>query len=212
MSDDIALLSAAELIAGYRDGSLSPVAATEAALARIETHNGKYNVFRLVDAEGALAASRESEERWHIKAPRGRVDGVPTAIKDILLTKGWSTPRGSKTVDLDQPWEEDAPVDQFWKDSPLREVWKVTTPTLFLVGEEDPRVPMPQSVEMYRGLKANGVPTHLYVAPRQGHGWRELRHRLFKANVELDWWEQWVSGREYTWETPPGEEPVPEAN
>jgi dipeptidyl aminopeptidase/acylaminoacyl peptidase len=104
------------------------------------------------------------------------------------------------------PWQEDAPIEQYWKDSPLREVWKVTTPTLFLVGEEDPRVPMPQSVEMYRGLVEAGVPTHLYVAPRQGHGWRELRHRLFKANVELEWWERWVSGREYTWEVAPGEE------
>ena len=128
MSDDIALLSAAELIAGYRDGSLSPVAATEAALARIEAHNGTYNAFRLVDAEGALAAARESEERWHIKAPRGRVDGVPTSIKDILLTKGWSTPRGSKTVDLDQPWEEDAPCVARLREHGAVLLGKTTTP------------------------------------------------------------------------------------
>jgi aspartyl-tRNA(Asn)/glutamyl-tRNA(Gln) amidotransferase subunit A len=102
MSDDIALLSAAELIAGYRDGSLSPVAATEAALARIEAHDSTYNAFRLVEAESALASARESEERWRIKAPRGRVDGVPTSIKDILLTKGRSTLRGSKTTDQDR--------------------------------------------------------------------------------------------------------------
>ena len=89
MTDEIALLSAAESIAAYRDGSLSPVEATEATLARIEAHDGKYNAFRLVDAESALAAARESEARWRIKAPRGRVDGVPTSIKDILLTKGW---------------------------------------------------------------------------------------------------------------------------
>ena len=104
------------------------------------------------------------------------------------------------------PWEEGAKIDQYWQDSPLREVWKVTTPTLFLVGEEDARVPMPQSVEMFRGLRHNGVPTHLYVAPRQGHGWRELRHRLYKANVELDWFERWVMDREWEWETAPGDE------
>jgi len=57
---------------------------------------------------------------------------------------------------------------------------------------------------MYRALKANGVPTHLYVAPREPHGWRELRHRLFKANVELEWFERWVMGRDYTWEEAPG--------
>ena len=104
------------------------------------------------------------------------------------------------------PWEEDAPVDQYWQDSPLREVWRVSTPTIFLVGEEDARVPMPQSVEMYRGLKHNGVPTHLYVAPRAGHGWTELRHQLFKANVHLEWFERWVHDREYEWEEAPGDE------
>ncbi|MDH3223199.1 MAG: S9 family peptidase [Gemmatimonadota bacterium] len=107
------------------------------------------------------------------------------------------------------PWEEGANIEQYWQDSPLREAWKVSTPTLFLVGEEDARVPMPQSVEMYRALKHNGVPTHLYVAPRQGHGWQELRHRLYKANVELDWFERWVRDRTWMWEEAPGTESRP---
>ena len=101
------------------------------------------------------------------------------------------------------PWGEDAPIDRYLKDSPVFDAWRVKTPTIFLVGQADERVPMPQSVEMYRALAYNDVPTHLYVAPREGHGWRELRHRLFKANVELDWFERWVRGRGYTWEVAP---------
>ena len=101
------------------------------------------------------------------------------------------------------PWQRDAPIDMYWSHSPLRDAAAVTTPTLFLVGQNDNRVPMPQSVEMFRALKSNGVPTHLYVAPREGHGWRELRHRLFKANVELDWFERWVRDRDYPWEHAP---------
>jgi len=104
------------------------------------------------------------------------------------------------------PWEDGAPIDVYWENSPLSDVSRVTTPTLVLVGENDVRVPMPQSVELYRALKANGVPTHLYVAPREPHGWRELRHRLFKVNVELDWFERWVMEREYVWEKAPSEE------
>jgi dipeptidyl aminopeptidase/acylaminoacyl peptidase len=69
------------------------------------------------------------------------------------------------------PWQENAPIDVYWENSPLSDVAQVTTPTIFLVGQNDARVPMPQSVEMHRALKANGVPTHLYVAPRAGHGW-----------------------------------------
>jgi dipeptidyl aminopeptidase/acylaminoacyl peptidase len=79
----------------------------------------------------------------------------------------------------------------------------VTTPTLFLVGEGDPRVPMAQSVEMYRALRSNGVPTRLLVAPREGHQWAELRHQLHKANAELEWFERHVRGQEYTWESGP---------
>jgi dipeptidyl aminopeptidase/acylaminoacyl peptidase len=104
------------------------------------------------------------------------------------------------------PWQENAPIDVYWEHSPLKDIHKAVTPTLVLVGQNDVRVPMPQSVELYRALKSNGVETHLYVAPREPHGWRELRHRLFKANVELDWWERWVMDREYEWESAPGDE------
>ncbi|RKY50551.1 MAG: hypothetical protein DRP92_07825 [Candidatus Neomarinimicrobiota bacterium] len=62
-------------------------------------------------------------------------------------------------------------------------------------------MPMPQSVELYRALKYNGAPVKLYIAPREGHGWQELRHRLFKMNAELEWFEKWVMNREYKWET-----------
>jgi len=101
------------------------------------------------------------------------------------------------------PWQKDAPIAAYWDNSPLKDVWKVKTPTIFLVGQNDVRVPMPQSVEMYRALKSNGIPTHLYVAPREPHGWQELRHVLFKMNVELDWFEKYAMNRPYTWEKAP---------
>jgi dipeptidyl aminopeptidase/acylaminoacyl peptidase len=104
------------------------------------------------------------------------------------------------------PWQANAPIDLYWNNSPLKDVSKVKTPTIFLVGEQDPRVPMPQSVEMYRALKTNGVPTHLYVAPREGHGWAELRHRLFKLQIEMEWFEKYVNNRTYVWEKAPGDE------
>ncbi|MPY86432.1 MAG: prolyl oligopeptidase family serine peptidase [Luteitalea sp.] len=104
------------------------------------------------------------------------------------------------------PWQKDAPIQAYWDNSPLKDVANVKTPTLFLVGERDVRVPPPQSVEMHRALKANGVPTHLYMAPREAHGWHELRHELFKMNVELAWFEEHVTKRVYTWENAPAEE------
>jgi dipeptidyl aminopeptidase/acylaminoacyl peptidase len=104
------------------------------------------------------------------------------------------------------PWQKNAPIDAYWNSSPLKDVANVKTPTLFFVGERDPRVPMPQSIEMYRALKSNGVPTHLYVAPREPHGWGELRHQLFKLNAEIEWFEKYATRRPYTWEKAPGED------
>jgi dipeptidyl aminopeptidase/acylaminoacyl peptidase len=106
------------------------------------------------------------------------------------------------------PWQAGAPFERYWRESPLSGVSAVTTPTLFLVGEGDPRVPMAQSVEMYRALRSNGVPTWLLVAPREGHQWAELRHQLHKANAELEWFERHVRGQGYTWETAPEQAPA----
>jgi dipeptidyl aminopeptidase/acylaminoacyl peptidase len=102
------------------------------------------------------------------------------------------------------PWQKNAPIEVYWNNSPLKYVSNVTTPTIILVGEKDERVPAPQSVEMYRALKSLGVPTHLYIAPREPHGWQELRHQLFKMNVELDWFEKYATKRPYEWEKAPG--------
>jgi aspartyl-tRNA(Asn)/glutamyl-tRNA(Gln) amidotransferase subunit A len=137
MSDDLALLTASELLARYRDGSLSPVAATEAALQRIEAHDGALNAFCLVDADQALAEARKSEERWRIKAPKGRLDGVPTSIKDLLLTKGWPTLRGSKALSPDQPWEDDAPAVARLREHGAVLLGKTTTPEFGWKGVTD---------------------------------------------------------------------------
>lgn len=101
------------------------------------------------------------------------------------------------------PWQQDAPIEKYWNNSPLKDVHNVKTPTLFEVGGSDPRVPYPQSVEMYQALKSNGVPTHLYIAPREPHGWQELRHRLYKINVELEWFAKYALGENYEWEKAP---------
>jgi dipeptidyl aminopeptidase/acylaminoacyl peptidase len=103
------------------------------------------------------------------------------------------------------PYDVSAALAGYWEHSPLKDVARVKTPTLFIVGENDARVPLAQSIEMYRGLKRHHVPTRLYVGPREGHGFAELRHRLFKFQVEMEWFERYVHQRDYTWERPPGD-------
>ncbi len=51
-----------------------------------------------------------------------------------------------------------------------------------------------------------GSPARLDAAPREPHGWTELRHQLFKMNVELDWFEKYATKRAYVWQKAPGDE------
>jgi len=105
------------------------------------------------------------------------------------------------------PWGRNAAPNVYWNQSPIKDAAKVRTPTLLMAGQEDVRVPYPQAVEMFRALKANDVPTRLYLAPREAHQWGELRHQLFKANAELEWFERYVTGRTHVWEVAPGDPP-----
>ncbi len=110
MTDQIAFLPATRLISLYRDKKLSPVEVLAETLCRLERYEGALNAFVLYDPEAAGAQARESEARWQKGAPRGLLDGVPVAIKDTLLTTGWPRLMGSRTIDPNQAWDEDAPV------------------------------------------------------------------------------------------------------
>ena len=103
-----------------------------------------------------------------------------------------------------EPWQRGS-APAYWNESPLKDAANVTTPTLFFAGEADMRVPKEQALEMYRALESRHVPTRMYVAPREGHQWGELRHQLFKANTELEWFEQYALGRKYVWEQAPAD-------
>ncbi len=137
MTQSLELTSATDLVAAYHAKRISPVEATRAALAAIERHNPRLNAFCLVDAEAALDSARASEARWAKGEPRGPVDGVPTSIKDLVLTKGWPTRRGSLLTDPDQPWTEDAPCVARLRESGAVLLGKTTTPEFGWKGVTD---------------------------------------------------------------------------
>ena len=128
MNDDLCKMSAVDLVAAYGDGSVSPVEVTQAALERINAHNKAYNAFCLVDDEGALAAAKQSEERWRQGVPQGRIDGVPATVKDLVLAKDWPTQRGSRTSDRSQLSAEDAPAVARLREHGAVILGKTTTP------------------------------------------------------------------------------------
>ncbi|HKP65749.1 MAG TPA: amidase family protein, partial [Casimicrobiaceae bacterium] len=126
----LALLSAVELLDGYRQKAFSPVDVARDCLTQIERHGAALNAFVHVDAEGALAAARASEGRWRRGAPAGALDGVPVTIKDLILTRGMPTRRGSKALDATGPWETDAPVTARLREAHAVILGKTSTPEM----------------------------------------------------------------------------------
>jgi aspartyl-tRNA(Asn)/glutamyl-tRNA(Gln) amidotransferase subunit A len=137
MTTDPHELTAAELSTAFAARELSPVEVTEACLGRIEGLDAEINAFCLVDADASLKQAEASEQRWLEGDPLSPLDGVPVAIKDLLLTKGWPTRRGSLTVDAKGPWTDDAPSVARLREAGAVPIGKTTTPEFGWKGSTD---------------------------------------------------------------------------
>ncbi len=134
--DDILAMSGARLARLYADRALSPVEVTDRVLRRIEQRNPTINAFCLVLAESALQEARASERRWAAGAPLSALDGVPVSIKDLFLTRGARTAKGSRPWADYQP-DTDSPVVQRLRAAGTVAVGKTTTPEFGWKGVTD---------------------------------------------------------------------------
>jgi len=128
LSSDIYNLSAVELIKSYANKNLSPVEVTKNIIQRVKAIDKKINSYVFIDEQNAIEEAEKSEKRWMQNSPKGKLDGVPTSIKDLLLTKDWPTLRGSKTVDKNIDWADDSPVVARLKEAGAVLLGKTTTP------------------------------------------------------------------------------------
>lgn len=85
MSDFTSIRSMVEAV---RSGAASAEEITRSYLGRIEKENSRLNAFISVDAEGAVSAAREVDQRRKKGESGGRLLGVPMAIKDNILVDG----------------------------------------------------------------------------------------------------------------------------
>ncbi len=137
MAIELTRLSATRLVAAYRRKEISPVEVTQAVLDGIEAFDSQVNAFCVVDSARAMDAARASEARWQRGAPIGLTDGVPATIKDIVLSAGWPTLRGSLAVPRDQDWSDDAPVTARLREHGAVLIGKTTTPEFGWKGVTD---------------------------------------------------------------------------
>jgi aspartyl-tRNA(Asn)/glutamyl-tRNA(Gln) amidotransferase subunit A len=79
-------------------GELSPVALTEAALARAEALNPKLDAFIEITAERARAAAQRAEREIAGGRRRGPLHGIPYGLKDIYDAAGLRTTAHSRLL------------------------------------------------------------------------------------------------------------------
>jgi aspartyl-tRNA(Asn)/glutamyl-tRNA(Gln) amidotransferase subunit A len=102
-------LTAVDLIAAYRAGSVSPIEATEAAISRIEALEPELHALYAFDPASARAEAKASEARWQQGEPLGPIDGIPLTLKENIATRGTPVPLGTAATEL-IPAPADAPA------------------------------------------------------------------------------------------------------
>jgi len=137
MAKELHWMSATRLSKGFRRQDFSPVDVARACLAQVRQHEPELNAMSFMDETTTHAMAQASHKRWKKGEPLSPIDGVPVLIKDLLLVKGWPTLRGSKTVDRNQPWENDAPSVARLREAGAVFVGMTTTPEFGWKGVTD---------------------------------------------------------------------------
>jgi aspartyl-tRNA(Asn)/glutamyl-tRNA(Gln) amidotransferase subunit A len=96
---DLTRCTAAEVADLLDSGATTSVEVTSAYLDRIGAVEPYVHAFLHVDAEGALASAQAADERRRSAVPSSALDGVPIAVKDVLVTRGMPTTCGSRILE-----------------------------------------------------------------------------------------------------------------
>lgn len=135
-SDDLCFIPATDLAAAIRARRLSPVELVDAVFERIHRLNPSLNAFCTLTEESARLAARDAETAVMRGEALGALHGIPVSIKDLLITKGVATMRGSRIYAADVP-DEDAPAVVRLKAAGAIVLGKTTTPEFGWKGSTD---------------------------------------------------------------------------
>lgn len=124
---ELCYMPATEMAVAIRTKALSPVEIVDAIYARIHALNPQLNAYCTLTEESARQAAKEAEAAVMRGDELGALHGVPVSIKDLLITKGVRTMRGSKIYEHFVP-DEDAPSVLKLKAAGALMLGKTTTP------------------------------------------------------------------------------------
>jgi len=105
------------------------------------------------------------------------------ALSDVARTKEMEF--------LGPPWDPEA-REVMIRQSAYLNSGGVKAATLFVHGEEDYRVPLEGSIQLYTSLKKQRVPTKLIIYEGMAHGIRGHWNNVHRMMNELGWWETYL--------------------
>ena len=103
-------------------------------------------------------------------------------------------PRTKESEFFGAPWEAKG-FELLWRQSPIHYAANVTTPTLFVHGEADLRVPIEQAEQMYTALKKRQVPARMIRYPDSYHGGWSPWNTVHRYWQEVQWWDRWLGSK-----------------
>ena len=103
-------------------------------------------------------------------------------------------PRTKESEFYGAPWEAKG-FELLWRQSPIHYAANVTTPTLFVHGEADLRVPIEQAEQMYTALKKRQVPARMVRYPDSYHGGWSPWNTVHRYWQEIQWWDRWLGSK-----------------
>jgi dipeptidyl aminopeptidase/acylaminoacyl peptidase len=100
-------------------------------------------------------------------------------------------PRTKESEFYGSPWQPDA-AERMWALSPIAHAANARTPTLFLDGESDMRVPIEEAEQMYTALRKQSVPAKLVRYPGNYHGGWPPWDMVHRHDQEVRWFAQYL--------------------
>lgn len=171
---------------------------------------GTWNQWGGVDYEDVMAGVDHAIARYPIDAKRLGVTGYSYGgfLTNWVITQtqrfsaaivgagisNWVSDYGTADIPRTKesefggaPWQPTG-ASNLMKWSPVMHAGKVTTPTLFVHGEADLRVPIEQGEQMYTALRKQKVPAMFIRYPDSYHGGWSPWNTVHRYQHELKWW------------------------
>ncbi len=130
--NELAYLTATELLPLYKSRKLSPVEVLEAQIAQYEAVNDKVNCVTYTHFDAAMDAAKESEQRWMNGTARS-LEGITVGVKDEHHDEGWIVTQGSAVL-KDNKMDHADTIVRHLKDAGAVLSIQTTVPEFYLNG------------------------------------------------------------------------------